>query len=128
MEAVKQKTLIILGDVILLAVVTLVGFANHNELTTAGLRMLATFLPLVIAWFFVAPGFGAFREEVVANPRRLWVPAWAMLAAVPLATFLRGVWLNQPIIPIFVAVMTAVSTLGILIWRGIYFLLLRKKP
>jgi len=82
---------------------------------------------MVVAWFFVAPGFGAFREVVVSDPQKLWVPVWAMLVATPLATFLRGVWLNQPIIPIFVAVMAAVSSFGILIWRVIYLLLLRKK-
>ena len=119
--------MIIFGDIILLAIVTLIGFANHNELATSGLRPLTTFLPMVVAWFFVAPGFGAFREDVISDPRKLWVPVWAMLAATPLAAFLRGVWLNQPIIPVFVAVIAAVSTFGIFIWRLIYIFLFRKK-
>jgi len=50
-----------------------------------------------------------------------------MLFVGPFAVTLRGLILNAPIIPIFAVVLTATSAFGMLVWRGIYFLLNRKE-
>lgn len=113
---------VIAGDGITLALVTLVGFARHDELGTAGFRMLSTFIPLLVAWLLVAPHLGAFDFQRLREPLQLWRPFWAMVLAAPLAGWLRGVWLNAPIIPIFVAVLGGVSALALLLWRSIYWL------
>ncbi|MGH9429260.1 MAG: hypothetical protein ACRD2L_23505, partial [Terriglobia bacterium] len=56
----------------------------------------------------------------------LWRPALAALFAAPLAAVLRGLMLNTPIIPIFAVVLGVTSTLGMVVWRALYFLLNRK--
>jgi hypothetical protein len=93
--------LLIFGDALAIAIVTVTGFAAHGEADLFYLpRMLAAFLPLTAAWFLLAPWFGLFQPEVASNPRQLWRPALAMFFAAPFAAVLRGLWLNAPIIPI----------------------------
>lgn len=112
------------GDILVIALVTLVGFATHGELGTAGARMLTTFLPLAAAWFLVAPFLGAYDLERMRQPSQLWRPIWSVILATPLATWMRGAWLNAPILPLFVLILAGVSALGILVWRAIYTLVI----
>ena len=109
----KRRPLLILGDVLAIAVVTLVGFATHRELGTAPWsRVLATFVPLLIGWGLIAPWLKLFDPTVTAEPRMLWRPALAMLFAGPFAAFLRGAALDSVILPVFVAVFTASAARG----------------
>jgi hypothetical protein len=112
---------LLLGDVITLLLVTLFGFARHGTIGTAGARMLATFFPLVIAWLLIAPHLHVFQDEVSSDLKELWRPFWAMVLAAPMAAWLRGVWLDQPILPIFVVVLGGVSALALLAWRALYW-------
>ena len=123
-----QVVILLVGDVVILGLVTVFGFATHGTYSTAGIRMLSTFIPLVIAWFMVAPHLGAFDLQVVKNYRNLWRPFWAMVIAAPMAAWLRGAWLNAPILPIFVVVLGGFSALGLLFWRSTYFLIRQLKP
>ena len=122
----KNKFLI-LGDILAIAVVTVIGFATHGEADLSFLpRMLAAFLPLTAAWFLLAPWFGLFQQEVASNLKQLWRPILAMLYAAPFAAILRGLILNAPIIPIFAVVLASTSAFGMLVWRGIYLFINRK--
>jgi hypothetical protein len=118
---------LILGDILTIFAVTIIGFATHGELNTSFItRMSALLFPLTVAWFLLSPWFGLFQTEIISNPKQLWRPALAMLFAAPLAAALRGLILNAPIIPSFVAVLIATSAFGMFLWRGIYFFLNRK--
>jgi hypothetical protein len=125
---------LIVGDILTLALVTVYGFANHQELGTAGGRILATFLPLLMSWLFVAPLLGLYDPERAADPRQLWRPFWAMVLAGPMAAWLRGVLLGLmqgvptglPIQPIFVVVISGISALALLAWRALYLLAARR--
>jgi hypothetical protein len=117
-----QISILIIGDVITLALVTGFGFATHGTLGTAGSRMLATFVPLLVAWAAVAPFLGAYAPERARQAPQLWRPFWAMVLAAPLAAWLRAVWLNAPILWLFVLVLGGFSALGILAWRALYLL------
>ncbi|MDD2694905.1 MAG: DUF3054 domain-containing protein [Anaerolineales bacterium] len=123
----EKRTLLILGDVITLVLVTLFGFASHGELESAGWRMLTTLLPMALAWFAVAPVAGAYQEEGLKSLRQLWRPLYAMLLAGPLAAILRGVWLNRPVIPAFALVLAAVGGAAILAWRLLYYWAIARK-
>lgn len=113
-----KRNLLILGDLLALAIVTLIGFATHGEIGLSFLpRMAAAFFPLCIAWFLLAPWFGLFQDEAIRNARQLWRPALAMLFAGPLAVVLRGLILNAAVLPIFALVLSATSALGMLLWR-----------
>ncbi len=119
---IKGKWILYTGDILVLAALTLFGFATHGETDLAFLpRMGALFVPLVISWFLVAPWLGLFEHEVTTNFKQLWRPALAILFSAPLATTLRGFILNAPIIPIFVLVLSATSALGMVIWRALYY-------
>ena len=118
---------LILGDILAIGLITLIGFATHGETDLAFLpRMAATFFPLVIGWFLLAPRLGLFQEEVIYQARQLWRPALTAFFAAPMAAVLRGLMLNAPIIPIFAIVLGAASALGMVVWRALYFLLNRK--
>ena len=123
----RRRAILLAGDVIVLVVVTAVGFASHRTLGSAGSRMLSTFVPLVLAWFMVAPFLGAYDPERATDFRQLWRPFWAMVLAGPMAALLRGFWLNSPILPIFVVVLGGISALSILGWRLIFALLAARR-
>jgi hypothetical protein len=122
----QPRTILIIGDLIALILVTIWGFATHGELGTAGTRMLTTFVPLSIAWAAVAPFLGLYDPSRAKDLRQIWRVLWAGVLAGPLAAWLRGVWLNAPIIPIFVLVLGGVGAVGILIWRLLYVFFARR--
>jgi hypothetical protein len=121
------KSTLYVGDVLALIITTLIGFATHGELNSEFLpRIFAALIPLIIAWFLLAPWFGLFQPDITSNPKQLWQPVLAMIFAAPLAVVLRGLILNAPILPIFAIVFGATSALGMVIWRGAFILLNRK--
>src|SRR5687768_15993313 len=122
-----KKYFLMVSDTFAMLAVTLIGFATHGELDTSFItRMTALFFPLIIAWLLLSPWFGLFQPEITSNLKQLWQPDIAMLYAAPLAAILRGLILNAAIIPIFAVVLAVTSAFGIVLWRGIYFLLNRK--
>ena len=123
----KRLTILILGDCITLGLVTILGFASHGTAGTAGSRMLTTYVPLLISWFLLAPHLGAFDPARIGDLRQIWRPFWAMVLAGPMAAWIRGAWLNAPILPVFVVVLGGVSALGLLAWRVIYALVASRK-
>jgi hypothetical protein len=118
---------LVAGDLLVLALVTVFGFAMHGTVSTAGMRMLTTFIPLAIAWFLAAPHLGVFDFGRVADLRQLWRPFWAMILAGPLAAWVRGAWLNSPILPVFVVALCGVSALSLALWRLLYWLFVYRK-
>jgi Protein of unknown function (DUF3054) len=127
-----NKSILILGDLLVIALITIVGFVSHGEVR-AGLpspsvlpRMAAVFFPLTVSWFTLAPALGLFQQGTASNPKQLWRPALGALFAAPLATVLRGFLLNAPVIPIFAVVLAVTSALGMVIWRALYVFLTRK--
>lgn len=123
----NQTSILILGDILTLGLVTVLGFSTHGSLSSAGTRMLTTFIPLVMAWLLIAPHVGVFEPTAIKTPRNLWRPFWAMVLAAPMAAFLRGAWLNAPILPVFVVVLGGVSALSLLAWRGLYTILWQRR-
>jgi hypothetical protein len=122
-----KKSILILGDLLAIAILTIIGFATHGEAELSFLpRMAALYFPLSISWFLLAPSLGLFQREITSNPKQLWRPALAAFFAAPLAAVLRGFILNAPIIPIFAVVLAGTSALGMVIWRGLYFFFKRK--
>ena len=116
----KRSTLIT-GDLLAIAILTVIGFASHGETETSYLpRMAATFVPLAVGWFALAPSLGLFEVERVRNARQLWRPALTAFFAAQLAVILRGLWLGAAVIPLFGIILGATSALGMSVWRGIW--------
>jgi flagellar biosynthesis protein FliQ len=122
-----KKSILIIGDILTILIITFIGFASHGEAGLSFLpRMLAIFLPLALAWFVLSPFLGLFQQEIVSKPNQLWRPAMVMIFAGPFAVVVRGLLLNTPIIPIFAVVLSFTSAFGVLIWRAIILVLNRK--
>jgi ABC-type xylose transport system permease subunit len=62
---------------------------------------------------------------MTSNPKQLWRPVLAMLLAAPLAGLLRAMMLNSVVIPLFVLILGGSAALGMLVWRGLWWLLTR---
>lgn len=122
MQIDANRYVLIAGDIITLAIVTIIGFASHGTADTAGSRMLTTFIPLVAAWLLIAPYLNVYDRKIVLEGSQLWRPLWAMVLAAPMAAWLRGLMLSSPILPVFVVILGGVSAVAILIWRGLYWL------
>ena len=122
-----MNSILVIGDILALFITTLIGFASHGETDLSFLpRFLAIYIPLSISWFVLAPWFGLFQPEITSNPKKLWRPAFAIIFAAPLAGVLRGLILQENVVPIFIIVLGGTSAFGLTIWRGVYFLLNRK--
>ncbi|HUG34341.1 MAG TPA: DUF3054 domain-containing protein [Anaerolineales bacterium] len=119
-----MKNILILGDALALAVITIIGFATHGETDLSFLpRFLAIFIPLIVAWFLIAPRLGLFQPEITSNLKQLWRVPLVMLIVAPLAVAARSLILLTDIVPIFMVAFGGTSALGMMIWRGIYFVL-----
>ena len=89
-------------------------------------RMAASFLPVVIGWFMLAPWLGLFDDAVVTAPKNLLRIPLAMLFVTPLAVILRAAWLNSAGLPIFALALGGANTIGMLIWRGLYTVIVKR--
>lgn len=126
----RRRTILIVGDMVAIFLITLFGFVTHGTIQTAGLRMMTTLLPLLISWFAVAPLLGVYDLERALKASELWRPFWAMVVCAPLAAWMRGFWLNSAIQPLFVLVLGGFASLTMLLWRLIFLAVikLRRSP
>jgi len=123
----SKRTILILGDIFTLIVLTIVGFATHGEANTSVLpRMAAVFFPIVFVWFVLAPQLSLFDEAVISAPKNLWRVAFAFLFAGPLAVILRGALLNAPVLPLFAFIFSASNAIGMIVWRWLYIFIVRR--
>jgi hypothetical protein len=124
----RAQIVLIVGDLIVMALVTLAGFATHQELGTAPLtRILAVFLPMLAGWLAILPFSRVYDLASAVDWRQLWRPFWAMVVAMPFAMWLRSAWLGTAVIPLFVFVMAGISSLAIFVWRAAFVGLGRKR-
>ncbi len=114
---------LITGDTIALAMVTLIGFASHGEFAAAYVpHMAASFIPLCVGWFLLAPSLGLFQDAFLRTAYGLWRPAFAMFFAGPFAALLRSIALGTAVMPSFAVVLTLTAALALTVWRAGWFL------
>jgi len=124
----KSTRALIGGDILSLAVITVIGFASHRETDISFIpRMFTTFIPLVFSWFLIAPWLGLFNAQFTSDPKQLWRPPLAMLLTAPMASFLRAALLNSVALPLFTLILGGSAALGMFIWRGAYTWINRRK-
>ena len=124
----KSKWILIVGDTLALAIITVIGFATHGETDISFLpRMFTSLIPLIVSWFLIAPWLGVLDAQITAEPKQLWRPPLAMLLSAPMAAILRAVMLNGVALPLFALILGGSAALGMFVWRGIY-LVWQKKP
>lgn len=109
----------IIGDVVVLVVLTAFGFLTHSTLDETW-RLVVTTVGVLVAWAVVAPWFGVFSTEVLTRPTAVWRVAWAWAIAAPVAGFLRAWVLGVGVSATFVLVMIAVNGVAMTIWRAAF--------
>ncbi len=123
----NKKNIRILGDIIALAILTVIGFATHGETGISFLpRMGAILLPMLFGWFALSPWFGLSDEQVIANPNHLWRIILAMLFIAPLAATLRAAFLGAAMLPLFPLILGGSNAVGMMAWRWIYIFIARR--
>ena len=117
----KSKWILVAGDILALAIITVIGFASHGETDISIVpRMFTTFIPLVVSWFLITPWLGLFNVQIAFDLKQLWRPPLAMLLASPMTAILRAVLLNAVALPLFTIILGGSAALGMLVWRGLY--------
>ena len=106
----------ITGDLLVLVMLTVAGFATHLTLDAFG-RMLVTTIGVVVAWVAVAPFLNVYDEDVIEDPGSVWRVGWAWMLAAPMATFLRGAMLDRDIPWVFVLVTILANGFALVAWR-----------
>lgn len=114
-----------LGDVFVFLIFATLGRGSHGETTgiAALPEVVVTAAPFAIGWFLVAPFVGAFRRDVVANPRTMairttlaWILAW------PVGLLLRWLFVRR-IPPLsFALIVLSFNLAVLLVWRWPYAL------
>jgi hypothetical protein len=119
----RQTALLIAGDIITFVVFAAIGRRSHGEAAgfEAILQVLETAAPFMIGWFVVSPFVGAFKREIVLQPRSMATrTALAWLLALPIGLVLRALIRNTGI-PTSFAVVTFLVVLVLLGgWRTIF--------
>jgi hypothetical protein len=116
---------VLIGDTACALAISIIGFLTHYG-QLEGWRWLSTFIPVLVGWLIIAPWLGNYQPPTITNPFQSWRAALAAFLVAPLAAWLRGTWLNSPILPLFVLVLGLTNALGFLIWRVILSLILRR--
>ena len=123
----KPTWILVAGDILTLGIITVIGFASHGETKISFLpRMSTTFLPLIVAWFLIAPWLGLFDVQIISELKQLWRPPLAMLLAAPMTAVLRATMLNTAALPLFTFILGGSTALGMLVWRVLWYLLSKK--
>ncbi len=123
-----MKSSLWIGDLIAWLILTLIGFASHGELQPAAWpRMLATFLPLLLAWFPLAHLLGVLRSPSSLSPSYLLKLSVTVIYAVSLAVILRAAWLHSVAVPLFALVLSLTSIAGMLFWRLLHFVAFKSR-
>ncbi|MBI5824890.1 MAG: DUF3054 domain-containing protein [Chloroflexi bacterium] len=123
----NKRTILILGDIAALAILTFIGFAMHGETALSFIpRMGTTFLPILFGWFLLAAWLGLFDEQVISNPKNLWRIILAMLFIAPLTATLRSALLGAAMLPLFPLILGGSNAIGLIVWRWLYIFIARR--
>ena len=127
MPALRRFSIpLVAGDLLAIFALSLIGFFFHND--EFSWRWLATFVPACAAWGLIAPWIGVYQADHAARPLQVWRPALAGFLSAPLAAWLRGLWLNAAISPVFVLVLALTTAAGMALWRLAWALFNHRTP
>jgi len=115
-----NKRMLILGDALVLLLVTVIGFVSHGETDASFIpRAAAMFVSLISGWFLLAPVTSLFDDERVHAKPSLWRPAVTGFFAAQFAITVRGLLLQSSVQPIFAVVLGMTTALGMTLWRAL---------
>src|SRR5260370_153562 len=95
------------GDLLCFLVFAALGSNTHGEVTGLASipHIIVTALPFAAGWFLVSPFVGAFRRDIVAQPRTMAIrTAVAWLISWPVTLILRRIFVDHGIPPLTVTI------------------------
>jgi cation transport ATPase len=117
----QAVTMLVIGDLLCFLVFAALGSNTHGEVTGLASipRIIVTALPFAAGWFLVSPFVGAFRRDIVAQPRAMVIrTAVAWLISWPVTLILRGIFVDHGIPPLTFDIVVLLFNLLILeVWR-----------
>jgi len=122
----RAVIILVTGDVLCFLIFAALGRYTHGE--AAGLaaipQIITTALPFAIGWFLVSPFVGAFRHEIVAQPRAMVLrTALAWLLSWPVTMLLRGIFVDHGVPPLtFALIVLLFNMLLLVVWRWLFAL------
>ncbi len=117
----KRSTWLALGDALTLLLVTLSGFASHNELQAAFIgRMLLSWIPFTLAWWLLTARMGLLDPSAKMSWRLTFDLGVAALYAAALGMLVRAWRLGGVLIPLFALVMAGVAWPALWLWRWLW--------
>jgi hypothetical protein len=116
----NKKTTLMLGDILAIAILTVIGFATHDEFDLSYLsRMGTTFFPMLIGWFLAATWVDLFDERVISNHNYFGV-----FTCHGLPHCLRSFYPNSraAVLPSLTLILAVPMRWVCWFWRGVFFL------
>jgi hypothetical protein len=124
-SANKNDTLrivsLITGDILVFLIFATIGRNSHDE--AVGLNALGaiitTAFPFLLGWFLVSPWLGAFRRDIMIDPKKMARrTALAWLCSWPVAMLIRGLLVDHAVPPPAFWIVTLISNIILLaLWR-----------
>ncbi len=117
----KRVLWLALGDALTLLIVTLIGFASHNQLSFSFLgRMALSWVPFTLAWWLLAGRMGLLNPRQKLSLRQTLDLTVATFYAATVGMLLRALALRGVLLPVFALVMAAVAWPALWLWRWIW--------
>jgi hypothetical protein len=114
------------GDVLAILVVLSIGASSHHEtafLLENPLYLAGIYAPFLIGWAIAAPPIGAYSPGAVESAKAsvpLAVRSWVPAALIGVGLRWVGAF-HGGADPVFVLVMVVTGSVGIGVWRAVYF-------
>lgn len=126
----RRVALLAAGDAIAFLVFSAIGRSSHGE--AAGLQALLqvanTAAPFLLGWYLVAAFTGVYQPAATATPQQmLQRTAWTWFLACPVGLLLRAIYLQRDIPFSFALVTFVTHALIMLLWRGGFSLIERRR-
>ncbi len=122
----RAVIILVIGDILCFLIFAALGRNTHGEASgfAAIPQIILTALPFAAGWFLVSPFVGAFRREIVAQPRAMAIrTSLAWLLSWPMAMLLRGIFVDHGVPPLTFALIVLLFNMALLVvWRSLYAL------
>ena len=113
----NRTALLALGDLAAFLVFGALGLTSHEDAITAKTIARAV-LVFPVAWFVIAPWFGAFSERAVAGRESLVSVALIWLVAGVVALFARALIFDRALFNAFFVIALVGNGVLLLAWRA----------
>jgi hypothetical protein len=114
---------IIVGDAIVLLLVTIYGFVSHYGVSFDVNKIFSSFIPWWGVWTIFAIYLDLYDDRIILDAKSFWRIIVAIIITAPIATLLRNFWLTGsfgPFEPFFMIMFGSTATAALIAWRLVH--------